>query len=569
MPFDHFVVGAIAQELNDTICGGKIEKIYQPEKDELILQINVPPSDASGGTCTDIAGKRRKCELYLSSNSNRPALYLSTIKTGNPQNPPGFCMLLRKHILNGRISGVKQAGSERIVCIYIDTTNELGFSQRLILLLEAMGKHSNIILLEPADDAKHLLSENENSASANFPQGRVIDSIKRVYENVSRERQIYPGVPYTPPPPGKGISPIMSEEITLKYDLAHYDALAAAQDYTPLLYLNEQGEIKDFHVFRLEIYAGFRACAAGSVSELIETFYESRERAGRLKQKASDLDQALKTRLDKLLLKQQRLLEDIERAKDADAYRRKGELITANMHLIEKGMSEVLLTDYASITPENETGDRIRVTLNPQYTASQNAQKYFKKYNKEKNALVYKQEQLKNTSAEINFLESYQVFLENAAEDAQIDELREELSALGYAKQKRNGQRKPVIRPAYLEFKSSSGRSIFVGRNNRENDELTLKKAKPDDLWLHTKDIPGSHVILAGDGTTGTGDTAADEQSIREAAAIAAFYSKGKQSSNVPVDYTLVKYVKKPSGAKPGMVIFTHNKTLYVEPKKS
>jgi predicted ribosome quality control (RQC) complex YloA/Tae2 family protein len=546
MPFDHFVVGAAAHELNETICGGKIEKIYQPEKDDLILHINVPPSDASHS-------ERRRCDLYLSANSSRPVIYLSTVKTGNPQNPPGFCMLLRKHILNGRIASVKQAGTERILCIAIDTTNELGLSQRRILLLEAMGKHSNIILLDPSADTAPL--------SDDAPTGRVIDSIKHVYEDVSRERQIFPGVTYAPPPPGKGISPILSEEITLTYDLAHYNALAAAHDYTPLLYLNEQGEIKDFHVFPLEVYAKFRKRPCDSVSEMLETFYESRESAGRLKQKASDLNQALKARLDKLLLKQQRLLEDIERSKGADAYRMKGDLITANMHRIEKGMKEVLLTDYASITPKNETGDQILVALDPLRSASQNAQKYFKKYNKEKTAFTYKQAQLKNTREEIDFLESYQVFLDNAESDVQIDELRDELSALGYARQKKNAGRRSSGRPPYLEFQSSSGLPIFVGRNNRENDELTLKRAKPDELWLHTKDIPGSHVILSGD------PEIRDERSIREAAAIAAYYSKAKLSSNVPVDYVLVKYVKKPSGAKPGMVIFTHNKTLYVDPK--
>jgi predicted ribosome quality control (RQC) complex YloA/Tae2 family protein len=428
-----------------------------------------------------------------------------------------------------------------------------------------MGKHSNIILLDPDADMSPedfiLSSGSYNNIVCDSPQqltGRVIDCIKRIYENVSRVRQMFPGEAYTMPPPGKGISPLMEEEAAMR-PLPYYEALAEKHAYTPLLYNDESG-IRDFHVFDLKVYAALRAEECASVSSMLEAFYESKERAGRLRQKYSDLSQPLKARLEKLRLKKQRLHEDIERSKDAGAYKLRGELITANIHMIKVGAAEASLTDYTSVSEENPQGNQLRVTLDPKLTPSQNAQRYFKRYHKEKNALAYKLEQLKTADEELAFLESTQMFLENADSDVQIDELRDELSAFGYIKPQKHGNRRPSTRPAFLEYKSSSGRKIYVGRNNRENDELTLKKAQPNDTWLHTKDIPGSHVILSG-------AEPPDSQSLWEAACLAAYYSKGRQSENVPVDYTQVKHVKKPSGAKPGMVIFTNNKTLYVTPQ--
>jgi predicted ribosome quality control (RQC) complex YloA/Tae2 family protein len=294
----------------------------------------------------------------------------------------------------------------------------------------------------------------------------------------------------------------------------------------------------------------------------------------------------LKGSLDKLYLKKQRLLEDMEKARRADVYRLKGELITANIYRLEQGMKETELDNF-----EEGTGT-VKIALDPLLTPAKNAQKYFKRYSKFKTALTEKAKQLDIAERDIAFLESYKVFMENASDDADIDGLREELTELGYMRRRSAKHAKRSVKKEYLRYESRSGLAIYVGRSGRENDELTLRKAKPDDLWLHTKDIPGSHVILAksagagsrlgssgaknvhaGSGAGSAKDASAggippgfDESSVREAACVAAYYSKARQSESVPVDYCLVRYVKKPSGAKPGMVIFTHNRTVYVRP---
>ncbi|MDR2156154.1 MAG: NFACT RNA binding domain-containing protein [Clostridiales Family XIII bacterium] len=538
MPFDNFVTGAVAKELDRILSGGKIERIHQPERDELILHIN-----------TYANGEHHRHNLLISSNSNRPLIYISVVRSGNPQNPPGFCMLLRKHLLNGRIAKIAQVDDERIVRIDVNAFDELGTPRRRILVVELMGKHSNIMLLAPEEAVSDL-------------SGKILDSIKHVYADMSKYRQILPGMRYIPPPPGKGIGPVMAEEIALHRDQDHFIRQSRAGAYTPLIYLDESGRMKDFHVFPLKLYAGMDTRAFPSVSAMLETYYEKNERDNRLRQKSADVNQILKAKLDKLFLKQQRLLEDLLEAENAEEYRRRGELITANIYRMEKGMKEVTLTDYAA---EDGQETEVTIPLDPMRSPAQNAQQYFKKYSKAKTARVAKREQLDKTKADIDFLDSYRVFIQNAETDGDVDAIREELRELGFLRRRKNGAGKTVRKSDRLQYESSAGRRISVGRNNKENDELTLRRAKPTDIWLHTKDIPGSHVILAGaaDGKT----TISDDDSLKEAAEIAAYYSKARDSANVPVDYTLVKYVKKPAGAKPGMVVFTHNKTLYVHPR--
>ncbi|MDR0357769.1 MAG: NFACT family protein [Clostridiales Family XIII bacterium] len=579
MSFDNLVTGAVAKELDEALAGGKIERIYQPERDELIFHVNVPPRCArpasdefAGAPPNENDGEhmfsrtaRQRFNLLISSNSSHPLICITEIRSGNPQNPPGFCMLLRKHLLNGRIARVAQVDDERIVRIDIDASNELGMAQKRALIVEIMGKHSNIMLIDPTD-----------SERASGPSGKILDSIKRVYADMSRLRQILPGMAYIPPPPGKGISPIIAEELALRGDARCFQDMARAGAYTPIIYSDSAGEMKDFHVFRLKIYEGMKTRMFPTVSSMIETYYGAKEKGNRLRQKTADVSQALKARLDKLLLKKQRLLEDIQRADEADDYRRKGELLTANIYRMEKGAEEITLTDWAA----GPDGEDIEVTLrlDPRRSPAQNAQQYFKKYNKAKTARAAKREQLEKTQEDIDFLESYRVFIENATTDAEIDAIREELRDLGYLRGKKTEKRKPVKKSDLPRYVSSAGSLISVGRNNKENDELTFKRAKPWDIWLHTKDIPGSHVILSrpeertprsrGNDRSGRPASLSPSESadLREAAAIAAYYSKARESANVPVDCTFVKYVKKPAGAKPGMVIFTHNRTLYADP---
>jgi predicted ribosome quality control (RQC) complex YloA/Tae2 family protein len=396
----------------------------------------------------------------------------------------------------------------------------------------------------------------------------------------------------------------MESEIEEGKPLSHYEALEASGQYAPQLVYGEDGALKDFYVFAVSAYAGLRSEPCPSVSAMIEKYYGEKESGNRMAQKSADLRQKIKSGLDKLYLKKQRLREDLKKAERADTYRLKGELITSNIYRLKHGMKEAELEDYSALSqpageptgtelapqspghnthPEHNTppdhtdhnatpsaGEElaistIKIALDPLLSPSQNAQRYFKKYAKAKTAMKELAKQLDITERDISFLESYSVFLSDAVDASDLDSIREELSELGYMKHGgKNAKAKRSVKKEYLRYESASGQAIYVGRNNRENDELTLKKAKPDDLWLHTKDIPGSHVILARDRALASGF---DDESVRTAACIAAHYSKARQSESVPVDYCLVKYVKKPSGAKPGMVIFTHNKTLYVTPE--
>jgi predicted ribosome quality control (RQC) complex YloA/Tae2 family protein len=541
-------------ELESALSTGKVERVYQPGRYEILLHVNVPPRGPGGGDDAAEAdgapasSPRKRCDLLISAQGSHPYLYISEKRSGNPQTPPAFCMLLRKHLIGARIERVFRVGRERIIRIEFDAADEIGLRHRRTLLFEIMGKHSNIMLLD----------ENE----------KVLDAIKRVYADMSRVRQTLPGVVYTPPPQGKGVGPLMESENETGRPLSYYEGLDADGRYEPSIFLDGGGRMKDYYVFDLGIYGGLERVRCPSVSAMLESYYEEKDSGNRLEQKCAGLRQALKGSLDKLYLKKQRLLEDIEKAKRADAHRLKGELITANIYKLKQGMKETELDNF-----EAGTGT-VRIALDPLLTPAQNAQRYFKKYAKLKTALTEKAKQLDIAERDITFLESYKVFMENAADDADVDGLREELTELGYMRRRSAKRAKRSVKKEYLRYESGAGLAIYVGRSGRENDELTLKKAKPDDLWLHTKDIPGSHVILTKRAASGGPKVASadgvppgfDEGSVREAARVAAYYSKAKQSESVPVDYCLVRYVKKPSGAKPGMVIFTHNRTVYVKP---
>jgi predicted ribosome quality control (RQC) complex YloA/Tae2 family protein len=528
-------MGAVTHELSDRLVGGKIDRIYQPSASDIILGVNVPRE------------KERRV-LLVSANSSLPRSYLSKLAAANPQSPPAFCMLLRKHLIGGRIANISGPPSERILFITVDTRSELGVPEKKTLVFELMGKHSNIMLVR--GEAAH--------------GGVIIDSVKRVYPDMSRVRQALPGLEYELPPASSGLSPVIKEELAAGRTLREFDDLAQANDYTPRIWLDEAGAMRDFHVFRLGVYEGLHYQTYDTVSEMLEAWFEGKETGNRIQQKSADLTQAVAARLKKALLKKQRLLEDLAAAEKAGDYREKGELITANIYRLQRGMSSAALEDYAS-------GRDVTVALDPLLTPAQNAQQYYKKYTKAKTAKTAKRGQLTITQREIDYLESYRIWLADAKSDADLDALREELVTLGYLKRKKHATRPSSSAAKKLTYDLGGGFTATVGKNNRENDELTTRTAQPYDLWLHTKDIPGSHVILSSAYGVTAGRTADPaevygETAIRRAAAIAAYYSKARDSSNVPVDYTYIRYVKKPAGAKLGMVIFTHNKTLYTDP---
>ncbi len=572
MSFDGMVTGAVAHQLSSKLTGGKIEKIYQPEADEIILNVH------SG---------RENYKLYISSNSSHARIHMITEATSNPMNPMGFCMLLRKHLQGGRITSICQKDSERIVEISVDTMNELGFSVNKKLIIEIMGKHSNIIVVDIASN-------------------RIIDSIKRISIDVNRYRQLLPGQQYVyPPSQGKvpyygltfsqvesfienagdntakalmsniqGISPLIAEEIVYQagqLTSAQTDSIPATafssvldrfveqistDNPSPRVYLQEDGIPFDFHLFPLRTISDYyKELSFSDISEAITYYYSNKSSSNRIRQKSSDLDRAVGNSLDKLYLKKQRLSEDLLKAENSDIYRLYGELLTANLHQIKQGVSQTEVLDYYK-------NENVTIPMDPRLSPIQNAQRYYKKYSKSKTAITEKNIQLKEANTDIAYLESVLAYIEKATSIEEIEELRQELVEGGYLRRRKNNFKPGKSKPAPYQYTTSDGFRVLVGRNNKENDILTFKTASGKDIWFHTKDIPGSHVILFPDGKSIT------ETSIFESAALAAYHSKGRESENVPVDYTQVRHVKKPSGAKPGMVIFVDNKTVYVNPKQ-
>lgn len=571
MSFDGLVTRGVANELSKVLTGGKIEKIYQPENDELVLHIH--------------AGKERH-KLYLSSNSSHARIHLTEGADNNPPNPSSFCMLLRKHIQGGRISSIEQKDAERIVEISVDTINEMGFSVNKKLIIEIMGKHSNIILVDLTTD-------------------RILDSIKRVSIDISRLRQILPGHTYTAPPaqdkispfkltetkladllnadiatPVKrmvntiqGLSPAIAEEMLLRSTGGILPAscgeisvpalftvlktmLTQLQngDLTPVVYSDQEEKPQDFHVYSLQtLEDGSQRHAFEKVSQAIEYYYSNRASSNRVKQKSGDVQRSVSTHLDKLYLKKQRLSEDLIQAENSDIYRLYGELLTANIHAVSTGADKAAVMNYY-------TGESISIPLDARFSAAKNAQRYYKKYGKAKTAIKEKKIQLDETNEDVAYLESVMTFILQADTFEEVEVIRQELVDSGYLRRKKTNQKQQKNKLEPYSYQSRDGFRILVGRNNKENDHLTLKMADRKDIWFHTKDIPGSHVILFTEGRQPT------ESAIIEAAQLAAYYSKGRQSENVPVDYTQVRYVKKPSGAKPGMVIFTDNRTIYAKP---
>ena len=561
MSYDGVVTCAMVQELKNELTLGKIEKIYQPEPDQLLLSVHT-------------ARGRRK--LFISASGNHSAVYLTDNSPENPAQPPLFCMVLRKHLGAARIQSIRQHSCDRIIEIDLETVDELGFNVNKRLTCEIMGKHSNVLLID-------------------LGTGKIVESIKHVGIDVNRARQILPGKLYEYPPGQEkkpfteiteedldalmanqlqpernllagiqGVSPALAQSIasaSVPYEFLE-EMRTATVDPAPRVYLKD-GKPADFHIVPLTAYESddsYEAKAFATLSQAAEYFFVNRESSNTVKQRAGDLNRVIKGHLDKLRLKVQRLGEDLTKAADSDKYRLYGELLTANLHLVKQGDKKAVVTSYYD-------GSQVEIPLDPRYSPARNAQNYFKKYSKSRTALKEKQIQLDETLAEIEYLESVSAFTERAGTVEEIDLLRAELTEGGYIRQrnrraanKGKGGKSRAAKPKPHEYTLPSGKKVLVGRNNKENDFLTFKRASSTDIWLHTKDIPGSHVILLTEGQ------APEEEDLRWAARIAAHHSKAAGSANVPVDYTRVKYVKKPNGAKPGYVIFTHNRTLYEDP---
>lgn len=555
MAFDGITTCAMVRELNEKIYMGKIEKVYQPEADELVFNIHT---------------KTGNCKLFASTGSAHARMHFIEENPVNPPAPLAFCMLLRKHLQGGRIIAIEQKGSERIIEISIETLNELGFTVSKKLVFEIMGKHSNIILTD-------------------ISTGKIIDSIKRVSFDVNRVRQILPGMIYQYPPEqdkipfgeitgeqldslpadGKtilrsvgGISPAFAEELAehvssrSEYFFGVKDGILDGTSGNAFVYLDEKEAPVDFYPVPLKyLKESCKTLEFSSLSAAMEFYFNKKESSNKGRQKSHDLIRSVNTALDKMYLKKKRLSEDLLKAENSEDLRLYGELLTANIHLIKPGMKSVDVVNYYD-------GSTVTIPLDVKQSPAKNAQHYFKKYGKAKTAVKEKQIQLEENDGEIKYLESVLAFLENTDDVDEIESIRNELVETGYVRRRKQqgGFKEKKYKPAPHRYTLSNGMTVLVGKNNKENDYLTFNTAGNRDIWLHTKDIPGSHVIVQSSGQD------LDEKAIFEAAAIAAYHSKARTSENVPVDYVPVKYVKKPAGAKPGMVIFTNNRTVWVNP---
>ena len=551
MAFDGIITCAMASELRDRILLGKIEKVYQPENDELVFHIHT---------------KKGNVKLYASVNSSHARVHLIEENLQNPPAPLAFCMLMRKHLQGGRIVSVEQKDCERIIEISLETLNELGFTVSKKIIFEIMGKHSNVILVD-------------------MTTGRVIDSIKRVSIDVNRARQILPGIEYSYPPAQDkvsfkeasaelldsieggskailsrigGISPAIARELETSEN--RYELLAGLMEqiqfgtFCPRVYMDEKNTPQEFHIADLTEYESATTRKDfDNLSQCLSFYFQNKASSNRAKQKSSDLIRAVSSVLDKLYLKKQRLAEDLLKAENSEDLRLYGELLTANMHLIKPGDKTVDVFNYY----DNTT---VTITLDERFSPAKNAQNYFKRYGKSKTAVKEKQVQMEETDQDIQYLESVLTYLQNTDSVEEIEALREELVETGYVKKRKVTFKEKKYKAKPHRYETSDGFTVLVGRNNKENDYLTLKLASKTDYWFHTKDIPGSHLIVQTEGRE-ISDTA-----ILEAAAIAAYHSKGRDSENVPVDYMPIRYVKKPAGAKPGMVIFTGNRTIWINP---
>ncbi|MGL6173455.1 MAG: Rqc2 family fibronectin-binding protein, partial [Cellulosilyticaceae bacterium] len=510
MALDGIVLSNIVHELNDTLIGGRIDKIYQPEKDELLLSIR---------------SNRVAYKLLLTANSNYPRLHLSQQAKQSPAEPPMFCMLLRKHISGGKIVSITQPLFERIVEIHIEATNELGDKEHKKLIIEIMGRHSNIILTK------------ENYT--------ILDSIKHISADKSSVRQVLPNKEYTYPPNQNklnpittdlktftqtlsalnvplfkglylsysGLSPVVAHEICHRTHLSSdvlcheisseaYEALYATfndivtlikrNDFSPVTYLDTENQPLDFHSVQLSLLADHSQLTFDSVSAMLENYYHEKTNRFNVSQKTADIKKLIHNFVDRTVRKKIIQEKAIEESNQSELYRMYGELITSYSYSIAPGSES-----FTTINYYEEPFEELTIPLDKQLTAIENAQRYFKTYNKAKRTLIAAEEQLAVIEEDLHYLNSVLVSLDILQTEEDIAGLRQELTDMGYMrKRKQSNKKQPKNNMPYMQFKSSSGLPIFVGKNNYQNDALTMKFAKPSDMWLHIKDGPGSHVII-------------------------------------------------------------------------
>lgn len=577
MALDGAFLHHLEQEIETAALGSRVDKIYQPNREELLLSLR------------SREGARR---LLLSARANSARICLIDSAPENPKAPPMFCMLLRKRLAGAKLVQLHQPGLERVLRLVFDAKNELGDPVQLSLVMEIMGRYSNVVFVDE--------------------QGKIIDALKRVDAEMSSERLVLPGLRYRLPPPQdkldpaqvqpqailqkmrdlpadlpldkallrtlQGVSPVVCRELQF---LTGQGADVTAQQLTwtqasrlitalekmqetilqasgkPFLALGEKKPL-DFSFMPIRQYGDAATLVQkDSFSALLEAFFGTRDSADRMRVKSQDLLRVLTNATERLSRKINNQRGELAQCAKRNELRMYGDLLSANLYRLEKGAA------FAELPNFYEQGEPLcKITLDPALTPNENAQHYYKRYRKASTAYKVLQEQIANAEQELAYLDTVFDELSRAGTEQDLNDIRAELTQEGYLR--KSSAKHAKERPAApFTFRTSEGFRVLVGRNNRQNDELTLRKARREDLWFHTKNIPGSHVILETEGR------APGEGSIAQAAGFAAYFSHARDSSQVPVDYTLVRCVSKPQGAKPGMVIYVNQKTLFVTPDAS
>ena len=571
MPFDGIFLRFLQKELQCAV-GAKVDKVYQPSREELVLALR---------------GRECNKKLLICSRANSPRIHFTDISIENPAVPPMFCMLLRKRLCGAKISDISQSGFERVLTIRFDAHNELGDEITLTMAVEIMGRCSNIVLIDEND--------------------RVIDSIKRVDDEMSSQRLVLPGLFYQPVPPQdklsltdsveacakavlekgtlplsralldsvQGISPLIARELSAPFnDMIVYDmntaessafsaslallASSLTESGSPNMVIDKNGKPTDFSYMPITQYGeAVTAKAFDSFSALLDLFYSENDLHERMRAKSADLLRLVTNAFERASRKYAAQTKELKTSENREKLRSCGDIITANMHLLKKGMASAALVDYYS-----EDCPTVTVTLDPLFTPAQNAQNYYKRYKRAQSAEEHLKEQLQKGLEEMDYLDSVLDALSRARTERELSEIRTELQEQGYLHSSVDRKKSSQALPP-LKFVSDDGFTILVGRNNRQNDLLTTKQSQKDDIWLHTLKIPGSHTVIQAEGR------AVPEKTIEQAAILASVHSKAKQSGQVAVDFTKIRHVSKPSGAKPGFVIYTHQTTVFVKPDEA
>jgi len=565
MPMDGVMTGFVARELDAALAGGRIDRITQPERDTVILVIRAGNENHS---------------LLLCASANNARLHLTGAKFSNPLEPPALCMLMRKQLLGGRVAGIRQVGGDRIVHIDLEVIGELGDHEKRRLVLEIMGRHSNLMLLSE--------------------EGRILESAHHVNAEMSRVRQIQPGMMYAPPPAQDRLDPAEMDADQLLEKLKPLRgqplekalggaicglSAATAREIAgrvlsggetepedleeccgriadlfrrlpgmvnPRVAYGENGEPEE--VMPFPYLTGNLAAQREypTVSQALEAYFGGRDQQDRLRQRSASMVRLLKTQIERCEKKLALQEEELAGAARMEEYRIMGEVLNANLYSLQKGQEQAVLPNWY-----DPAGGNIAIPLDPRLTPGQNAQKYFKKYQNARSARQVASEQKEKTLQELDYLEGMLLDVGKCVGESELEEIRGELVRTGYLKKNTNRrQQRTLPKSKPCRYLSSDGIEILVGKNAVQNDRLT-QEAPGDAIWLHAKDLPGSHVIIRAEGEI-------PRETLKQAVMLAAWYSKGQRSSMVPIDYTRRKYVKKPSGAAPGKVIYTHQKTAYM-----